>query len=84
LSEELERFLKGTSTNRVDALTERKALEASLVTEIQRLMVVILRPESDGSEALPQMLRVKEAQLKQVRSDIALLSVPRTASNDQA
>ncbi len=68
----------------MDALTERKALEASLVTEIQRLMVVILRPESDGSEALPQMLRVKEAQLKQVRSDIALLSVPRTASNDQA
>jgi hypothetical protein len=81
VSEELERFLKGTSTNRVNAVSERKALEASLVAEIQRLMAVILRPESVDSEVLPETLRVKEAELKRVRSDIALLSVPRTASD---
>jgi site-specific DNA recombinase len=81
VSQELERFLKGSSSNHVDALSERKTLEALKVAEIQRLMTVILRPESEGSEVLPEMLRVKEAELKQVRSDIALLSVPSTATD---
>ena len=79
VSEDLERFLKGASISSRDALSDRKKRESSLNAEIQRLMAMMMRPESEDSEALPEMLRLKEADLKRVRSDIALLSVPSKA-----
>jgi site-specific DNA recombinase len=80
VSEELEHYLKGASSNREDSLENLRAREASLKSAISRLLAAIMNPSSAGSTALPELLSQTEADLRQVQSDLNLLSVPKNLS----
>ncbi len=77
VSQDLDNYLKGACRDREGSTQDLKAREASLRSMVSRLVTAIASPGSAHSTALPEKLAEVEADLKQVRSDIRLLSVPK-------
>ncbi len=81
VAEEFDACLKGKRGASETPLDALKAEETQHKAAISRLVATIMNPYSANSDALPAMLAQKEADLKRVQNDIALLAAPKNLSD---